>query len=335
MANRKFNWGIIGPGRIAHQFADGLSVIEDAALYAVASSRLERAKSFAEQHAGEKTYDSYEALVNDPQVDAIYIATPHRFHFDNALLCLKAGKPVLCEKPLTVNAAEAQQLIETARANNVFLMEALWTRYLPIYQQIRQWLEAKAIGDLRLLASTFGINVPKEPDERWLNPELAGGTLLDMGVYPIAVSQWVMGQMPQSFSATAYLGKTGVDELTAATLKYENGVISQFSSNFISDNANDFFIYGSTGHIRIHANYWAATQATLVAQSTPGADEQTLTVSKPFRGGGFEYQIEEAMRCICARLLESPGMSHAHTLANMELMDKIRAEIGLKYPFEK
>jgi predicted dehydrogenase len=150
-----------------------------------------------------------------------------------------------------------------------------------------------------------------------------------MGVYPIAVSQWVMGQMPQSFSAQAYLGKTGVDELTTGLLKYDNGVISQFNSNFISDDENDFFIYGSTGHIRIHANYWAATEATLFA------NQQKLTVSKPFRASGFEYQIEEAMRCIRAGLLESPGMSHAHTLANMELMDKIRAEIGLKYPFEK
>jgi predicted dehydrogenase len=329
VANRRFNWGIIGPGRIAQQFAAGLKVIDDAALYAVASSSSERAQAFAAQHGGEKTYTSYEALVNDPQVDAIYIATPHRFHIENALLCLKAGKPVLCEKPLTVNAAETQRLIETARANKVFLMEALWTRYLPIYQPIREWLDAKAIGDLKLLVSTFGITVPTDQGDRWLNPELAGGTLLDMGVYPIAVSQWIMGQMPQSFSAQAYLGRTGVDELTAGLLKYENGVISQFHSSFITDGANDFVIYGSSGHIRIHAAYWAATQATLVTS------DQTLTVSRPFRGGGFEYQTEEAMRCIRAGLLESPGMTHADTLANMQLMDNIRAEIGLRYPFEK
>ncbi len=329
MNDRRFKWGIIGPGRIAHQFAEGLKAIEDAALYAVASNSPERARAFAAQHAGQKTYGSYEALVNDPQVDAVYIATPHRFHVDNALQCLRAGKPVLCEKPLTVNAAEARQLIETARANNVFLMEALWTRFLPIYRQLREWLEAGAIGDLRSLVSNFGINVSKDHEDRWLSPELAGGTLLDMGVYPIAVSQWVMGQMPQAFCAQAHLGSTGVDELTAVLLKYPNGVISQFNTNFISDGVNDFFIYGSTGHIRIHANYWSATQATLVA------GDQTSTVSQPFQGGGFEYQTEEAMRCIRAGLLESSGMSHAHTLANMELMDKIRAEIGLKYPFEK
>jgi predicted dehydrogenase len=329
MANKRFNWGILGPGRIAQQFADGLKVIDDAALYAVASTNLDRAKAFAGKYGGEKTYPSYEALVNDPQVDAVYIATPHRFHFENIMLCLNAGKPVLCEKPLTVNAAEAKLLVKTARAKKVFLMEALWTRYLPIYQQVRQWLEDGATGEIKLLASTFGINVPKEQDDRWLNPELAGGTLLDMGVYPISVSQWIMGQEPQSFSAKAYLGKTGVDELTAVIFKYGNGIISQFSSNFISDDTNEFYIYGSKGHIRIHAPYWGASRATLV---TGG---QEWTVSKPLRGGGFEYETEEAMRCIRAGLLESPLMSQAHTLANMEIMDQIRAEIGLKYPFEK
>jgi predicted dehydrogenase len=153
--------------------------------------------------------------------------------------------------------------------------------------------------------------------------------LLDMGVYPISVSQWVMGREPQSFSAQAVLGKTGVDELTAVLLKYDNGVISQFNSSFITDGANEFFIYGSQGHIRIHANFWASTAATLVANG------QEVTVSKSLRRNGFEYQAEEAMRCIRAGLLESPGISHAQTLANMELMDRIRAAIGLKYPFEK
>jgi dihydrodiol dehydrogenase / D-xylose 1-dehydrogenase (NADP) len=329
MADRKFNWGIIGPGRIANQFADGLKVIDDAALYAVASTHLDRANAFAAQHGGEKTYDNYEALVSDPQVDAIYIATPHRFHLDRALLCLKAGKPVLCEKPLTVNAAEARQLIDAARANHVFLMEALWTRHLPIYQQIREWLDAKSIGDLRLLVSTFGWNVPKAGDDRWYSPELAGGTLLDMGVYPIAVSQWVMGQTPRAFSVQSVVSETGVDELTAGLLKYDNGVISQFHSGFVHDGVNDFYIYGSTGHIRIHAAYWAATQATL------SVNGQTTTASRPFRGGGFEYQTEEVMRCIRAGLIESPVMSHAHTLANLELMDQMRAQIGVKYPFEK
>ncbi|MFN8412415.1 MAG: Gfo/Idh/MocA family oxidoreductase [Anaerolineales bacterium] len=328
MANKIFNWGILGPGRIAHNFAKGLQVINDASLYAVASSKIERAKEFADQYGGTKTYNSYEALVNDPEVDGVYIATPHRFHFENAMLCLNAGKPVLCEKPLTVNSEEAKKLIETSRKNKVFLMEALWSRYLPIYSVVREWLDKKEIGEISLMVGTFGFNAPKEKDDRWQNPELAGGTLLDMGIYPIAISQWVMKSQPQSYVAMAHIGETGVDELTTFSLKYENNVISQSHSSFLSNHANDFFIYGSKGTLRIHPNFWGSTKATLITEN------QELTVSRPLRAGGFEYQTEEAMRCIQAGLLESPGMSHADTLANMELMDGIRAKIGLKYPFE-
>ncbi len=329
MSDKKFRWGILGPGRIAHEFARGLQVIDDAILYAVASSKIERAKEFADQYGGAKTYNSYEALVNDPEVNGVYIATPHRFHFENVMLCLNAGKPVLCEKPLTVNANETRELIKTSREKNVFLMEALWTRFLPIYSVIRGWLDEKAIGDISLMVGTFGFNAPKEKDDRWQNPELAGGTLLDMGIYPIAVSQWVMQSQPKSFVAMAHIGETNVDELTTFSLKYENGAISQSHSSFLGNHVNDFWIYGSKGHIRIHPAFWGSTKATLTV------NDQELTVSRPLQAGGFEYQTEEAMHCIRAGLLESPGISHADTLANMELMDSIRAEIGLKYPFEK
>ena len=208
-------------------------------------------------------------------------------------------------------------------------MEALWTRYLPIYEPIRQWLEDKSIGDIKYMCSTFGFMAPTAEDDRWYSPELAGGTLLDMGIYPISISQWVAGQNPDAFSVQAILGTTGVDVLTAVTLKYPNGLISQFNSTFLVTETNDFFIYGTKGHIRIHPAYWATSDATLVT------DSQELTVSRPFTGGGFEFQTMEAMKCIRAGLLESPKMTHAESLANMELMDKIRAEIGLKYPFEK
>jgi predicted dehydrogenase len=208
-------------------------------------------------------------------------------------------------------------------------MEALWSRYLPIYPVIRKWLDEKAIGEISLMVGSFGANVPKDKDDRWQNPELAGGTLLDMGVYPIAISQWVMQAQPKSFHAISHIGNTKVDELTTVLMKYDNDVISQFHSSLLSNHVNDFLIYGSKGHIRIHPAFWATTKATLVT------GEQELTVEKPLRAGGFEYQTEEAMRCIRAGLLESPGITHADTLANMELMDSIRAEIGLKYPFEK
>ena len=301
MSAKKFKWGLIGPGRIAHQFAQGLAVIEDASLYAVASTNAERGQAFAQQYGGAKVYNSYESLVNDPEVDGIYIATPHRFHFENIKLCLEAGKAVLCEKPLTVNAVEARELIDLAHAKKVFLLEALWTRFLPVYAPIRHWLDEGLIGEVRLMVGTFGFMAPAQESDRWQNPELAGGTLLDMGVYPISVSQWVMAQQPSSFASMARLSKTGVDEMTAVLLQYENGAISEIHSSFLSNNVNDFYIYGEKGHIRIHPNFWGATKASLVANN------QEITITRPLRAGGFEYQTEEAMRCVRAGLLESPA----------------------------
>lgn len=328
MNSNLFNWGIIGPGRIAHNFAKGINVIEDANLYAIASRNKQRAEEFAKVYNSNKIYTDYSELINDPAVDAVYIATPHRFHFDQVLLALNAGKPVLCEKPITVNARELQELIETATENKVFLMEALWTRYLPIYKKVKDWLDNGEIGEVKLINSTFGYVFPRDLDDRQLNHELAGGALLDLGVYQVAMSQWVMGKDPNTFSVNAYLGKTNVDEFTAVMLEYDNGVTSQFSCNFISKNENDFIIYGTRGHIRIHEMFWGATKATLYTES------KTITENCPFRATGFEYQTEEAINCIRNNKLESSIMPLDQSLENMKLMDKIRSAIGLKYSFE-
>ncbi|MCB0742674.1 MAG: Gfo/Idh/MocA family oxidoreductase [Ignavibacteriae bacterium] len=328
MEKEKFKWGIIGPGRIANKFAEGITGIENAEIFAIASRNKERANNFANKYGIKKIYLSYEELVNNKDVDAIYISTPHRFHFEQVLLALNAGKPVLCEKPLTVNSTQSKILVETARKNNLFLMEAVWTRFLPIYNVVRSWLDENLIGDVKLLNSTFGINFPRNLEDRKFNHELAGGGLLDLGVYNIAISQWVMKQNPTKVSAIGYLGKTNVDELLAVNLQYESGAVSQFSCNLLSKNENDFIIYGSKGYIRIHNMFWGATKATLYV------DDKETTESQPFRASGFEYEIEEAMNCIQAGKLESSIMPLDQTLANMELMDKIRKEIGLKYSFE-
>ena len=326
--DKTFRWGIIGPGRIAHQFAEGLKVIKGASLYAVGSTSIERAQSFAVQYHAQKVYTSYQELVNDPKVDAVYIATPHRFHFENTMLCLNSGKPVLCEKPLTVNADESKNIFKIARENSVFLMEGLWSRFLPVYQQVREWLDQHVIGDLILITSTMGFRKPMDAQDRLFNPDLAGGALLDLGVYPIALSQWIFGKDPLSFAAKSHIGSTHVDDFTCVFLQYANGAGSQFSCNFLTDNLNDLFIYGTEGYIRIHPHYWRTNLATLVTH------EKEITITKPFRGSGFEYEAEEVMSCIQNGKLESSTMPHAQTQANMELMDAIRREIGLSYPFE-
>ncbi len=325
----KIKWGVISPGKIAHAFAKGIKTIPDAEIVAVASSSKKRAETFAKKYKVPKAYDAYATLVADPNVDAVYISSLHHQHFEHSMLALEAGKHVLCEKPMTVTAAETKKLIERAREKKLFLMEALWTRFLPIYDTVRQWLDAGRIGEIKMMTSTFGFRPERDETGRLFDPNLAGGALLDIGIYPLAVSEWVMGAFPEAIKVHALMGNTGVDELLSAILVYKNGVVSQFTSTFLAENMNDFFIYGTKGHIRIHPNFWGSAGATLSV--TNKKDE---VVSAPFRATGFEYQTEEAMRCIRAGFLESPKVSHDYTLSMMTLMDDIRAEIGLKYPFE-
>ena len=323
-----FKWGIIGPGRISRNFADGCKVVGGAEIYAVASTNPERGQQFAKDYSANKVYTDYEALANDPDVDAVYIGTPHRYHFDNAKLCLLAGKPVLCEKPLTVNAAESEELIRISREQNVFLMEAVWSRYQPIYRQVREWLDNDAIGEVRLVSSTFCNQFPRDADDRWFNHELAGGALLDLGIYNINLSQFVYGDNPETFVVRGYIGDTNVDEVTSAVMYYSGGRISQFTTALTFNAGNDLFVYGSKGHIHVHPHICVPTRATLF----DGSNE--TRVEKLMRANGYEYENEEVIRCVRAGLTESPGMTLAETLANMRLMDAIRREMGLRYSFE-
>ena len=324
----QFRWGLIGPGRIAENFAQALTVIDDATLYAVASRNKERSANFASKYNVEAAYHQYEELVNDDNVDAVYIATPHRFHYEQIKLCLEAGKAVLCEKPLTVNAAQSKELMLLAKSKNLFLMEAVWTRFLPIYTQVKSWLDSGVIGEVKSLDSNFGFCMPKDLDDRMYNHDLAGGALLDMGIYNITVSQWVYGENPESIQAMSLLTDTEVDEHTSVNMRYSNGRFSQFTCSIMAKQRNDFCIYGTKGHIHIHDMFWCTNKATLVTES------EELTIDKPFRATGFEYEIEEAMSCIRAGLLESPTITHEDTLATMTIMDTIRSQVGQKYRFE-
>lgn len=327
--SKEFRWGLIGPGRIARRFAAGLEVIPDAHLHAVGSRDLQRASDFADEFSAPEFYGSYQEMLDSSDLDAVYVATPHNFHFDHTKMCIEAGMPVLCEKPFTVNASESQELVDIARKNGIFLMEALWSRYLPIWRKVRELVDGGEIGDVLILDSRFGIKFPRDLSGRVLNPSLAGGALLDIGIYPIALSQWVFDADPEDVKVHGLLGDTGVDELLSVSMKYSGNRVSQFNSTTLAATQNDFYIYGTEAYLRIHANFWDGQRLSIVK------GENAAMQHFPYRATGFEYETEEAIRCIRQGLLESPDMSHEHTLANMRLMDGIRREIGLKYPFEE
>ena len=323
-----FRWGILGPGRIARQFAAAFAAVPEAEVAAVASRDQTRAEAFAAEHGIRQAYGDYDKLLADPGIDAIYIATPHHAHAAWARRCLAAGKPVLCEKPLTVNASEAAALVALAHEHGVFLMEAMWTRLQPAWRQVRGWLDEGAIGTVRVLTSSFGEVLPDVSHERWLDPAQAGGVLLDMGVYDLSMAQWVLGREPDRFDIQARHAGTGVDTQVAATLHYADGALSQFVCSFQAPLANDFHIAGSAGSIHVDAPFWCAPRVTL------RRGDERLAVDTPHLANGYEHEIREAMRCIRAGAQESPAIPHADSLATMRLMDAMRERIGVRYPFE-
>ncbi len=325
-----FCWGVVGPGNIARKFANCLKVVSDARLQAVYGRSEERAGVFAREFGVARVHASIDDLIADSEVDAIYIATPHSAHKEVALRCLEGGKPVLCEKPLVVNAAQGRELIEAAQARGVFLMEGMWTRFLPVMGQVRTWLESGAIGELRMLKASFGFRAAWKPEGRLLNPDLAGGALLDVGIYPVALAQWAMGESPAQAKALASIGESGVDEQLAVVLSYSGGRLAVLDCAVRTKTTHLATLYGTEGYIEIQPSFWTGTQAALY----DGKGDLVEKADCPLRGNGFEYEVEEVMRCVRAGQVESSVMSHAHTLANLELLDEIRRQIGLRYPFE-
>ena len=295
-----FRWGILGPGSIAHEFAAGLRAIPDGELVAIGSRDQQRADAFAEQYGAPNRYGSYAALAQDPDIDAVYVATPHPFHKDDTILCLEAGKAVLCEKPLTINAAEA--VVAVARARNTFLMEAMWTRYLPIIVQVRRWLAAGAIGAPRLVSADFGFRAGIDPEGRLFNLGLGGGALLDVGIYVVSFAAMVFGAQPAHIAAAAHIGETGVDEQTGVRLRYEGGALASLSCAVRTTTPHEARIVGTEGTIAIDPSWWKGESATL---KTTDREER---VELPLAGNGYNYEAQEVARCLGEDLLESPVM---------------------------
>ncbi len=320
-------WGILGTGNIARKFAEGLRSAETGKLYAVGSRSAERAEKFAAENGAERGYDSYEKLVTDADVDAVYIATPHPMHKEDALLCISHDKPVLCEKPFTVNAGEAEEVISAARKRSVFCMEAMWTRFVPSIVKLRELLDEGGIGDVRMVMADFGFRAGWNPEHRLLNPQLAGGGLLDVGVYPVSLASMVLGSAMR-VTGLADIGETGVDEQAGIVCQYDGGRLALLACGVRTNTPHEATILGTDGYIRLHKDWFRGSAMTL---SKGGAEER---IEPPQTGNGFNYEADEVARCLAAGKIESDVMPLDETLSIMQTMDEIRARWGLRYPFE-
>lgn len=328
---KKTRYGILGTGRIARSFSDAVNYTDCAEVVAVGSRTAESADIFADDYnlKPEHAYGSYEELVNCDEVDIVYIATPNNLHYENSMLALKAGKGVLCEKPLTLNAREAKELIEYARANNLFFCDAMWSRFFPVALKVRDWLENGVIGDIRLVTVNFGFNAPVSNESRLFAPELGGGALLDIGVYTIAFATMAFGcKEPLEVVGTSYICETGVDTVTTTILKYETG-LAALNCGLVTNMRNSAMIYGQNGRIEIHDGFWAPRRAELII----GRNEAEV-IECPHECNGYEYEVREVARCLNEGLLESPYMTHEDSINVMTIMDKVRERTGLKYPNE-
>jgi dihydrodiol dehydrogenase / D-xylose 1-dehydrogenase (NADP) len=322
-------WGILGPGRIARAFTADLAFVRDAAAVAVGARRGEAADAFADEFGIPRRHASYEALLDDPEVDVIYVALPHPWHAEWATRALEAGKAVLCEKPLTVNAAEARQLVASARRTGRFLMEAMWTRFVPCMVRARELVAGGAIGDVRFVAADLGRKVPADPQSRFLSPALAGGSLLDIGLYPVSVACFFLGR-PTGVHATGTIGETGVDVAAHALLDFEGGRHAAISGSLDVDTPSGAAVAGTEGRIEFDG-YLVNPQGARVFR---GRDlVETLPVVP--HAAGYRYEAVEVGRCLRDGLLESPSMPLDESIAIMETLDEIRRQVGVRYPFER
>jgi predicted dehydrogenase len=326
---RTVKWGIIGTGQIASKFATALNSLDHTELSAIASRDPVKAKEFATRFHIKKAYGSYEELIGDPDIDVIYIGTPHTEHKAHAKLCLAAGKAVLCEKPFTLNYPEAKELVDLARSNEVFLMEAMWTKFLPTTRIVKQWINNKVIGDIKYMNISFGFQTAIDPYSRLFDPKLGGGALLDVGVYPISYAIHLMERIPDKISSNAYIGQSCVDELNVINLMYKEGMIASLSSAINASTGNDAIIIGEKGRIVI-PNFWTAESAEVYDLNGKLVD----SFFHPFTSNGYVYEAEEVNRCILEGKKQSDIIPLNDTLDIMKILDSLRADWGLVYPSE-
>jgi len=321
MTNRPFRWGILGTGTIAGKFAEGLRAVPDAALVAVGSRRLETAQAFAARHGASRCHGSYEALARDPDLDAVYVSSPHTGHREHAMLCLEHGRAVLCEKPFAMHRREAEAMVALARTRGVFLMEGMWTHFHPVMVKLRELLAAGALGEVRYLQADFGFRAPFDPAARLFDPALGGGALLDVGVYCVSLAHMVFGGPADEYVGMAALGETRVDEQSAWIGRWSGGRLGVMSSAIRTETPQEAVICGTDGSVRI-PRFWSPSSLCVDGVET----------AFDLRGNGYNYEAEEVARCVRAGRTESETLTLDQSLAVMGDLDRLRAPWGLRYP---
>jgi predicted dehydrogenase len=317
-------WGILGTGGIAHTFATDLRLTDSGVVAAVGSRAAATADEFADEYGIPNRHDSYASLVADPDVDVVYVATPHPSHRDNAVLALRAGKPVLVEKPFAMNAAEARDVVAVARETGLFAMEAMWTRFLPHVARIREWLASGVLGDIVTVTADHGQWFAEDPAFRLFAPELGGGALLDLGVYPVSFASMVLGA-PSRIAALGDPAFTGVDAQTSMLFGYDSGAHAVLTCTLRAKSPTRAAIVGTEARIEIDGDFYAPTAVSLITR-----DGGISRVESDHEGRGLRHQADEVARLLAAGELESPLLPLAETVSIMATMDAVLDRIGLR-----
>ncbi|MBO3085142.1 Gfo/Idh/MocA family protein [Cellulomonas fengjieae] len=324
-------WGVLAPGFIAGRWAHAVRTHTSQRVVAAGSRSLPRAQEFADAHGIDRAYGSYQQLVEDPDVDVVYVASPHSHHRDQALLAIEAGKHVLVEKAFTRNAAEARELVDAARAAGVLLMEAMWTRYLPHTDVIRRLLADGALGDVHRVAADYGVRTAPDPSHRLLDPALAGGVLLDLGVYPLAFASFAASAArPTSVQATGVLASTGVDAQVSAMVGYGPDLQTSVFTSLLAATPHTAQIAGSAARVEVGEQFYLPTTVTLVRDG----QRATWDDNRIHGHDGLCFQAAALARYVAEGRTESPWQPLDETVAILETADEIRRQLGVVYPGE-
>ncbi|MFD3394750.1 Gfo/Idh/MocA family oxidoreductase [Aquirufa sp. OSTEICH-129V] len=327
--DQPIRWGILACGGIARKFADDLTHAKNGHLAAVSSRDIKRAQEFASHYdPSVKAFGSYEDMLSSGEIDVVYIASPHGLHYEHTILCLEAGIPVLCEKAFAINSKQVAAMIAKAREKKLFLMEALWTRFHPSIAKLQEIIASGLIGDIKHVVADFGFKAEYDEEARWFNPHLTGGSLLDIGIYPLFISKLLLGQ-PLEMKATGVMAPSGVDMNCSIATKYASGATASLFSTFAAQTDTTCTVYGTLGKIYMHPRFHETKGMTLTIY---GGEETVMETER--LGWGYSYEADAVQEDLHAGRTENAWMSHQFSQELMGLLDEIRSQIGLTYPNE-